>query len=131
MHIQSRPPSWLTRCTWPLQVPHQPPALEQGCMASTFLKALCQWPSTGTPGRNHELAQQVLEGVAAKQHGEELCAIHEVDVQPLCAVLVVALPQLSVAQHLHGGRVWVSQSLPATSATLKNCLRHAGESAEC
>ncbi len=46
-------------------------------------------------------ARQVFELGAAEEGAEELGAVGEVDVaDALCAVLVVPLPQLRVAQHL-------------------------------
>ncbi len=36
----------------------------------------------------------------AEEHGEEQRAVHEVGVKALCAVRIVFLPQLRLAQHL-------------------------------
>ena len=58
--------------------------------------------ATGARGCcNHELADKVLKAVAAKQHDKEFGAVHEVNIQALRTVLVIALPQLRVPQHLH------------------------------
>jgi len=42
----------------------------------------------------------VLKAVTAKQHAEELAAVHEVDVQPLHTVLVILCAQVCIAQNL-------------------------------
>ena len=52
-------------------------------------------------GGQHQLSYEVLELVAAEQHGEELASIHEIDVQALHSVCIVPFPQLHISQHLH------------------------------
>ncbi len=58
--------------------------------------------SIGIPGElcQAEFAQQVLKAVAAEQHAEKLAAVHEVDIQPLHAVLVILCAQVCIAQNL-------------------------------
>ena len=78
-----------------------------GCGLVQHLHALhlCHGQLVPVPGsgRNHELAHQVLEAVAAEQHDKKLGAVHEVHVQALRPVLVVTLPQFCIAQHLQRG----------------------------
>jgi len=55
-------------------------------------------------GGSHE----VVKGHGAEQCSEEVSTVHEVHVQALRAVLVVAVPQLTVAQHLKESNECVS-----------------------
>jgi len=48
----------------------------------------------------HELPYEVLELVAAEEHGEEFAGVHEVDIQTLYPMVIVPPPQVGVSQHL-------------------------------
>ena len=71
-------------------------------MTSLQLAQLRDAKVVGVAGRcrEHKLPHQVLEFVAAKEHSEKFCSVHEVDVQRLVSMCIIPRPQLLVAQHL-------------------------------
>ena len=70
------------------------------CLSPSLRKRTCQLTaSLALECLKWETANDKTTGaapVAAKQHGEELCAVHEVHIQGLLPVLVVALSELRI-----------------------------------